>query len=170
MTRRYKGKTNELFTQFMCNLARYSSDFAAEPWASLRLFDPLAGGGTALFTALVLGADVAGVEKDSGDVESTAAFVEQYARTAHPLQAAGATAEEAGAPLVVYAGQGESKAVCPGVGRYGAIGRVDERRQKAAPDRDRSALWHPALRRTYGLVERSVAGVGVVAPCRVARW
>ena len=87
MTRRYKGKTNELFTQFMCNLARYSSDFAVEPWASLRLFDPLAGGGTTLFTALVLGADVAGVEKDSGDVESHGGIRRAvYARTAHPCK------------------------------------------------------------------------------------
>jgi hypothetical protein len=80
MTRRYKGKTNELFTQFLCNIARYSSAFATEPWESLRLFDPLSGGGTTLFTALVFGASAVGVEKDSGDVESTAAFVEQYAR------------------------------------------------------------------------------------------
>ncbi|MCL5998593.1 MAG: hypothetical protein M1546_21430 [Chloroflexi bacterium] len=83
VTRRYKGKTNELFTQFLCNIARYSSAFAAEPWPSLRLFDPLAGGGTTLFAALVLGAAAAGVEKTSGDVETTAAFIEQYAREQH---------------------------------------------------------------------------------------
>jgi len=80
MTRRYKGKTNELFTQFLCNIARHSSAFANEPWDALRVFDPLAGGGTTLFAALLLGANVAGVEKDSGDVESTATFIEQYAR------------------------------------------------------------------------------------------
>lgn len=80
MTRRYKGKTNELFTQFLCNIARHSSEFANEPWENLRVFDPLAGGGTTLFAALLLGANVAGVEKVSGDVESTATFIEQYAR------------------------------------------------------------------------------------------
>lgn len=80
MTRRYKGKTNELFTQFMCNVARYSSEFAAEPWDSLRVFDPLSGGGTTLLAALALGANVSGVEKDQNDVESTATFIEQYAR------------------------------------------------------------------------------------------
>jgi hypothetical protein len=81
MTRRYKGKTNETFTQFLCNVARYSSAFAAEPWDALRLFDPLAGGGTTLFAGLVLGANaVAGVEQDKVDVETTAAFIEQYAR------------------------------------------------------------------------------------------
>ncbi|MCL4505723.1 MAG: site-specific DNA-methyltransferase [Chloroflexi bacterium] len=80
MTRRYKGKTNELFTLFLCNVARHSSAFAASPWQDLRVFDPLAGGGTTLFAALTLGANAAGVEKDSGDVESTAAFIQQYAR------------------------------------------------------------------------------------------
>ena len=60
-TRRYRGKTNELFTQFMCNLARYSSDYAATPWRKLTLLDPLSGGGTTLLVGLMLGADVVGV-------------------------------------------------------------------------------------------------------------
>jgi len=80
MTRRYRGKTNELFTHFLCNIARFSSDFAHQPWETLRVFDPLAGGGTTLFMALALGADVAGVEKNTKDVQSTAAFLKQYAK------------------------------------------------------------------------------------------
>ena len=83
MARRYRGKTNELFTRFMLNVARHSSAFAAESWRELRVFDPLAGGGTTLFSALVLGAHVAGVEKDAQDVQTTAAFIEQYAREEH---------------------------------------------------------------------------------------
>jgi hypothetical protein len=79
-SRRYKGKTNELFTHFMCNVARFSNIPSGRPWDTLRVFDPLAGGGTTLFTALVLGASVAGVEKNATDVESTAAFVRNYAR------------------------------------------------------------------------------------------
>jgi hypothetical protein len=77
-TRRYKGKTNELFTHFMCNIARFSSDFRDRPWRELRVLDPLAGGGTTLFTALVLGAEAAGVERDAADVETTATFLTQY--------------------------------------------------------------------------------------------
>jgi len=80
LTRRYRGKTNELFTGFLCNLARYSSDFAHRRWDGLRLLDPLAGGGTTLFTALSLGADVIGVEKDKQDVGSTVAFLREYVR------------------------------------------------------------------------------------------
>lgn len=79
MARRYRGKTNEMFTHFMCNVARFSSGYARQPWDALRVFDPLAGGGTTLFTALVLGAEAAGVEKKR-DVETTAAFLKQFAR------------------------------------------------------------------------------------------
>ncbi|MEM7030295.1 MAG: hypothetical protein AAF629_12065 [Chloroflexota bacterium] len=80
LTRRYRGKTNEMFTHFMCNIARFSSAFASAPWSALRVFDPLMGGGTTLFTALSLGANVAGVEQNSKDVESTAAYLKQFMR------------------------------------------------------------------------------------------
>ncbi len=79
-TRRYRGKTNELFTQFICNIARYSSAYKSTPWHKLTLLDPLAGGGTTLFAGLILGADVVGVEKDKKVVESTVAFIKQYAK------------------------------------------------------------------------------------------
>jgi hypothetical protein len=79
-TRRYKGKTNEAFTHFLCNMAKYASDFHSSDWAALDVVDPLCGGGTTLFTALSLGADVAGLDVDRTDVESTAAFIIQYCR------------------------------------------------------------------------------------------
>jgi hypothetical protein len=74
ITRRYKGKTNEMFTHFMCNIAKYSS-FSHMLWRDIRIFDPLAGGGTTLFIALYLGAEAAGVEKRSKDVQSTVSFI-----------------------------------------------------------------------------------------------
>lgn len=80
IARRYRGKTNEMFTHFMCNVARASSGFAGRPWNMLRLFDPLAGGGTTLFTALVLGASAAGVERSAQDAESTASYLQGFAR------------------------------------------------------------------------------------------
>ena len=80
MTRRYKGKTNEMFTHFLCNVARYSSGFSDRKWSNIRLFDPLAGGGTTLFTALYLGAETVGIEKNSKDVQSTVAFLKQYTK------------------------------------------------------------------------------------------
>jgi len=78
--RRYKGKTNELFTHFLCNVAKYASDFSASEWRTLRLLDPLCGGGTTLFVALSLGCNVAGIELRRMDVETTAAFIKQYCR------------------------------------------------------------------------------------------
>jgi len=78
--RRYKGKTNELFTHFLCNMAKYASDFPGSEWHELRLLDPLCGGGTTLFVALSLGCHVAGIELKRTDAETTAAFVRQYCR------------------------------------------------------------------------------------------
>jgi hypothetical protein len=80
MARRYRGKTNELFTHYLCNVARYSSALSHRPWETLRLYDPLAGGGTTLFAGLMLGASVAGVELNARDVETTAAFIRQFTR------------------------------------------------------------------------------------------
>jgi hypothetical protein len=80
MARRYRGKTNELFTHFLCNVARYSSALSHRPWETLRIYDPLAGGGTTLFAGLMLGASVAGVERNARDVETTAAFIRQFTR------------------------------------------------------------------------------------------
>jgi len=80
MTRRYKGKTNEMFTHFLCNIARYSSNFSHRHWRDIRIFDPLAGGGTTLFTALYLGAETAGIETRPKDVKSTVAFLKQYTK------------------------------------------------------------------------------------------
>lgn len=82
IARRYRGKTNELLCHFMCNVARSASDFSGTPWRELRLLDPLAGGGTILFTALMLGAEVAGVEQDEQDVRTTVAYVRQFCQEA----------------------------------------------------------------------------------------
>lgn len=82
VSRRYRGKTNEMFTHFVCNIARFSSRFKETAWDELTVFDPLSGGGTTLLTALVLGANAAGVEQNDKDVESTSAFLQQYLREA----------------------------------------------------------------------------------------
>lgn len=89
-TRRYRGKTNEVFTHFLCNIARFSSAFADEPWANLSIMDPLMGGGTTLFVGLMLGAQkVGGVDHETEDVRSTATFLQQYLqheRISHKMQ------------------------------------------------------------------------------------
>lgn len=77
-TRRYKGKTSDLFTHFMLNIARASTRFATLPWSQLRVFDPLAGGGSTLFAALVLGAEAMGIEQSKRSMDMTAAFAKQF--------------------------------------------------------------------------------------------
>lgn len=73
--RRYRGKTNELFTLFLLNVARWSH--GGEPrW----LLDPLAGGGTTLFTGLRLGLNVLGIEQDKQVVQLTDTFLKEFMR------------------------------------------------------------------------------------------
>ncbi len=75
--RRYKGKTNELLTHFLVNVARWT--YGAMPQI---LFDPMAGGGTLAFTALRLGLSVLGVERDKEAVASTDIFLRTYLQEA----------------------------------------------------------------------------------------
>ncbi len=76
--RRYKGKTNELFTRVLINAALFAGAYRWQITGRLRILDPLAGGGTTLFLALAAGYDVFGIERDRQDVESTALFIRQY--------------------------------------------------------------------------------------------
>jgi SAM-dependent methyltransferase len=78
--RRYKGKTSEVFTRVLLNLALFAAE--APGTARLRVLDPVAGGGTTLFAALALGHDAAGVERSRRDVETTATFVREFCREA----------------------------------------------------------------------------------------
>lgn len=80
-TRRYKGKTNELLTDLMINLAWFASPWANNPSTRLRVLDPLCGGGTSLFAALVRGWDAFGVDKDIRTVDTTVAYLKHFLRT-----------------------------------------------------------------------------------------
>ncbi len=79
-TRRYRGKTSEPFTAVLLNLALFAGDFAGRITERLRVLDPLAGGGTTLFTALVRGYDAFGIEREREDVESTDTYIRQFLR------------------------------------------------------------------------------------------
>ena len=82
-TRRYKGKTNEIFTRVLLNVALFAGDYAANLNERLRVLDPLAGGGTTLFLALSAGYDAFGIDLNRQDVETTAVFTRQYLEGAH---------------------------------------------------------------------------------------
>ncbi|MFI3325782.1 MAG: hypothetical protein R3Y35_06370 [Clostridia bacterium] len=55
---KYSGKTNELFTRMMINVAMLSQDETE----NIKLFDPIAGKGTTLYEGLIKGFDVYGME------------------------------------------------------------------------------------------------------------
>lgn len=82
-TRRYKGKTNEVFTQVLLNVAFFAGMYSTQLNERLRVLDPLAGGGTTLFLALSAGFDVFGIELNRQDVDTTAVFVRQYLDSIH---------------------------------------------------------------------------------------
>ncbi|PLW96333.1 MAG: hypothetical protein C0593_11875, partial [Marinilabiliales bacterium] len=72
---KYQGKTNELFTRMMINVAMLSSDFEN---AAMDLLDPVSGKGTTLFEALVYGMNAYGVELDPNAVHEASTFFKQY--------------------------------------------------------------------------------------------
>jgi hypothetical protein len=81
--RRYKGKTNEVFTRVLLNIAVFAGAYSNLCTGRLRVLDPLAGGGTTLFLALAAGYDAFGIEQQKQDVETTVVFIRQYLNSIH---------------------------------------------------------------------------------------
>ncbi|MFT3887896.1 MAG: site-specific DNA-methyltransferase [Arachnia sp.] len=75
---KYQGKTNEQFTQLLLNVTL--SAVTREPTGPRQVLDPLAGRGTTLSTALMLGHDAYGVEGDEKAFEQMAAYYKTYLR------------------------------------------------------------------------------------------
>ena len=76
---KYTGKTNELFTRMMINLAILSSDFTDE--RDIALLDPIAGKGTTLFEGLACGYNVSGIEIGTKAVSEMAAYFRKFLET-----------------------------------------------------------------------------------------
>lgn len=81
--RRYKGKTNELFTRVLLNMAIFAGAYREQFNGRLRILDPLSGGGTTLFQALAVGYDAFGIEHNRQDVATTEVFARQYLHSEH---------------------------------------------------------------------------------------
>ena len=75
---KYKGKTNEMFTDMLLNVALASSAFAREHAEPLSVLDPLCGRGTTLFLALRRGWHAAGIEQDKGDIKELNDYLTRY--------------------------------------------------------------------------------------------
>jgi len=73
---KYRGKTNELFTRLMINIAMLSSDFSYGD--KIKLIDPIAGRGTTLYEGLVYGMDVCGVELEKSSVDESVNFFKKF--------------------------------------------------------------------------------------------
>ena len=69
---KYSGKTNEIFTRMMINIALFSSEFHNEQ--SIELLDPVAGKGTTLFAGLVYGFNVSGIDIRKDSVHEACVF------------------------------------------------------------------------------------------------
>lgn len=74
---KYKGKTNELFTQLLVNVAQHSSDY----WNTelpIRLLDPMCGRGTSLFIGANRGWHCTGADVDRADLKEAEKFFKRY--------------------------------------------------------------------------------------------
>ncbi len=73
---KYKGKTNEIFTDYLINLALCASDFAPED--VLTLADPMCGRGTTLFAAVNRGYHAVGADRDTTAVDEAEKYFKRY--------------------------------------------------------------------------------------------
>lgn len=76
---KYTGKTNELFTRLMLNLAQLH---IKNPPDILNILDPMAGKGTTLYEALVQGHNAYGVEVDDKMPGESVVYLKKYLETA----------------------------------------------------------------------------------------
>ena len=76
---KYAGKTNELFTKMMINVAMLSSDFQFTD--RIHLLDPVAGKGTTLYEGSIYGFDVTGIEIDPKSAQAIQLFFKKYLET-----------------------------------------------------------------------------------------
>ena len=75
---KYPGKTNELFTRMMINIAQLSGNPSK---STPRLFDPIAGRGTTLYEGMIYGFDVTGMEIKPQPVQEATQFLKKYFET-----------------------------------------------------------------------------------------
>lgn len=72
---KYTGKTNELFTRMMINVALLSSSTNSD---NIRILDPIAGKGTTLFESLIYGYDAYGIEISDKSVSESFNYLKRY--------------------------------------------------------------------------------------------
>ena len=81
---KYKGKTNELFTQMLVNVALYSGEYWRQG-AEVRLLDPMCGKGTTLFVGANRGWSCVGSDVDRAELREAEQFFQAISGIS-PLQ------------------------------------------------------------------------------------
>jgi len=76
MILKYSGKTNELFTRMMINLAVLASKF--DFLDNLNLFDPVCGKGTTIFDSLICGYNSYGIDISEKLINESVQFFKKY--------------------------------------------------------------------------------------------
>ncbi|MFI3249993.1 MAG: DNA methylase, partial [Eubacteriales bacterium] len=72
---KYKGKTNEVFTKMLVNLALFTANIEPE---GAKLLDPVAGRGTTLYEGFGLGMSVYGTEVYEKNVQESVQFMRKF--------------------------------------------------------------------------------------------
>ncbi len=81
---KYKGKTSEMFTRLLMNVARLSSAYALQK-EPLDVLDPICGKGTTLMEAINAGNNALGMDVDAKSIDECKAFMKRYL-TYHKLK------------------------------------------------------------------------------------
>ena len=81
MILKYSGKTNEIFTRMMINLAVFASDFKENFLDNLNLLDPVCGKGTTVFDGLICGYNSYGVDLSDKLIGESSQFFKKYLET-----------------------------------------------------------------------------------------
>lgn len=75
---KYKGKTNEMFTSMLVNVAVFSGEYANRFDERLQVLDPICGRGTTLYEAIAKGYAASGVEIDKKDCDEVRKYFKKY--------------------------------------------------------------------------------------------
>ena len=81
MILKYSGKTNEIFTRMMINLAVFASGFKDKFYENLNLLDPVCGKGTAIFDGLICGYNSFGIDISEKLINEGSQFLKKYLET-----------------------------------------------------------------------------------------
>ena len=81
---KYKGKTNELFTQLLLNVALYSGTHWRQR-AQIRMLDPMCGRGTSLYVGANRCWQCTGSDVDKNDLKEAELFFKRYPNSGIPF-------------------------------------------------------------------------------------